>query len=153
MEERDHATSDDAEDGGDDHDGHREDAILVGRLAPRDEPPVAPVFCLKRKHGEHEGPDERSDRTEEKLHLDDSNANWSYGDHMQEPEELVTVATFADLPQAELCKQRLVAEHIDAFVLHGNTASIMPFLTPGEGGIHVQVKAKDAAAAKEILGS
>lgn len=103
----------------------------------------------QRDRREHERPDERSDRTENELHIDDNSPRPRYVHGM----DLVTVATFADLPEAELCKQRLASEHVEAFVLHGNTNSLMPFLTAGEGGIHVQVKAEDAGRAKEILGS
>ena len=67
--------------------------------------------------------------------------------------DLVSVATFPDLPEAELAKERLETEGIRAFVLHENTAGVMPFLTSGEGGIHVQVASTDAARAKEILDS
>lgn len=66
--------------------------------------------------------------------------------------DLVSVATFPDLPEAELAKERLENEGIKAFVLHGATAGVMPFLTSGEGGIHVQVATADAARAREILG-
>jgi len=67
--------------------------------------------------------------------------------------DLVTVATFPDLAEAELAKERLSNEGVQAFVLHENTAGIMPFLNNGAGGIHVQVAEKDAAKAKEILAS
>lgn len=67
--------------------------------------------------------------------------------------DLVTVATFPDLPEAELAKERLESEGIQAFVLHENTAGVMPFLTPGSGGIHVQVGNADAERAREILAS
>ncbi len=67
--------------------------------------------------------------------------------------DLVTVATFPDLPEAELAKERLVLEGVEAFVLHAGTAASMPFLTNNSGGIHVQVADADAEKAREILGT
>ena len=75
-------------------------------------------------------------------------ARWCYGDRV----DLVSVASFPDLPEAELAKERLENEGIQAFVLHANTAGVMPFLSSGEGGIHVQVAGADAERAREILG-
>jgi hypothetical protein len=67
--------------------------------------------------------------------------------------DLVTIATFADVPEAELAKERLQLEGIDAFVFSENTAGIMPFLNPATGGIRLQVQPQDAERAREILGS
>jgi len=67
--------------------------------------------------------------------------------------DLVTVAVFPDLPEAELAKERLTLEGVDAFVLNAGTAGTMPFLTDKEGGIHVQVSTEDVEKAREILGS
>ena len=65
--------------------------------------------------------------------------------------DLVTIATFPDLPEAELAKDRLANEGVSAFVLHENTAGIMPFLS--SGGIHVQVAEADAERGREVLGT
>jgi hypothetical protein len=67
--------------------------------------------------------------------------------------DLVTIATFPDVPEAELAKERLQLEGIDAYVFAENTAGIMPYLNPATGGIRLQVEASDAERAKEILGS
>lgn len=63
--------------------------------------------------------------------------------------DLVTVASFADLPEAELAKERLESEGMRAFVLHERTAGVLPFLNPT--GVQVQVVAADAPRARELL--
>jgi hypothetical protein len=68
-------------------------------------------------------------------------------------DDLVTVTTFADVPEAELARQRLQLEGVTAFVLSAQTTGVMPFLTASSGGVRVQVKREDLAKAKEILGS
>jgi len=75
--------------------------------------------------------------------------NW---DLMTEPDELVTVATFKDEPEAELAKERLALEGIRAFVIDGQAGGVMPYLAESMG-IRLQVEPKDAAQAREILGS
>jgi hypothetical protein len=67
--------------------------------------------------------------------------------------DLVTIATFPDVPEAELAKERLQLEGIDAWVFAENTAGLMPFLNPATGGIRLQVEPKDADRAREILGA
>jgi hypothetical protein len=67
--------------------------------------------------------------------------------------ELVTVATFPDVAEAELARERLELEGIRAFVIGAQTGGVMPFLTGPEGGIQVQVDPQDAQRAKEVLGS
>jgi hypothetical protein len=67
--------------------------------------------------------------------------------------DLVTIATFGNLPEAELAKERLENEGITAFVLHENTAGTMPFLSTSAAGVQVQVKNTDASRAREVLGS
>ena len=66
-------------------------------------------------------------------------------------DELVTVATYPDVPEAELAKERLALEGIRAFVIGGQTGGVMPFLNSSTGGIRVQVEPADAQRAKEIL--
>jgi len=68
-------------------------------------------------------------------------------------DELVTVATFNDVPEAQLARERLELEGIRAFVLDALSEGVMPFLTPSTGGIRLQVEPKDVERAKEILGS
>mgnify|MGYP001239273622 CR=1 FL=1 len=68
-------------------------------------------------------------------------------------DELVTVATYPDVAEAQLTKERLELEGIRAFVIDAQTAGVMPFLTSATGGVRVQVDAKDQARAREILGT
>ncbi len=67
-------------------------------------------------------------------------------------DELVTVATFMDVPEAQLAKERLESEGIEAFVPDALGGGVMPFLAQSSG-VRVQVKAQDAARAREILGT
>jgi hypothetical protein len=68
-------------------------------------------------------------------------------------ETLVTVASFPDAAEAELAKERLELEGIRAFVIGGQTAGVMPYLTGPTGGVRVQVDPRDLARAKEVLDS
>ncbi len=65
---------------------------------------------------------------------------------------LKTAASFADVAEAELARERLELEGIDAFVIGAQTGGAMPFLTSSTGGIRVQVKPADVGRAREILG-
>jgi hypothetical protein len=67
-------------------------------------------------------------------------------------EDLVTVAAFADVAEAELAKERLELEGVLAFVVGAQTSGVMPFLTSATGGVRVQVKPADMEKAREILG-
>ncbi|MGD0528785.1 MAG: DUF2007 domain-containing protein [Polyangiaceae bacterium] len=67
-------------------------------------------------------------------------------------DELVTVATFKDLPEAQLAQERLELEGVRAFVMDGQAGGVMPYLAESMG-IRLQVEPKDAEKAKEILGS
>ena len=53
-------------------------------------------------------------------------------------DELVTVATFTDLPEAELARERLGLEGIQAFVIDALTGALMPYLAESTG-IRLQV--------------
>jgi len=66
--------------------------------------------------------------------------------------DLVTVATFPDVAEAELAKERLKLEGIQAFVIDAAAVGVMPYLANAMGGVRVQVDPGDAARAKEILG-
>jgi hypothetical protein len=65
--------------------------------------------------------------------------------------DLVTVAAFPDAAEAELAKERLGLEGIEAFVIGGQTAGVMPFLTGPTGGVRLQVSPRDADRAREVL--
>ena len=67
-------------------------------------------------------------------------------------EDLVTVASFPDVAQADLARERLALEGIRAFVIDELTAGVMPYLT-GSTGVRVQVEPKDVERAREILSS
>ena len=66
-------------------------------------------------------------------------------------DELVTVATFKDTPEAELAKERLGLEGVSAFVVGAVTAHVMPFLSHG-GAVVLQVASEQLTEAREILG-
>ena len=66
---------------------------------------------------------------------------------------LITVATFPDVSQAELARERLALEGVQAFVFDEQTGAVMPYLVGALGGIRLQVAPGDAERAKGILGS
>ncbi len=72
---------------------------------------------------------------------------------MTSPDDLVTVASFPDVPEAQLARERLELEGIQAFVADALTAGVMPYLTGSTGGVRLQVGAKDAERAREVLGT
>ncbi len=67
-------------------------------------------------------------------------------------DDLVTIASFPDVSEAELARERLELEGVRAFVLGATTAGVMPYLA-GASGVAVQVAPADAERAREILGS
>jgi len=67
-------------------------------------------------------------------------------------DDLVTVASFPDVAEAELARERLELDGVRAFVLDGQSAGVMPYLAGALGGVRVQVEPKDLPRAKEILG-
>jgi hypothetical protein len=67
--------------------------------------------------------------------------------------DLVTIASFPDVAEAQLAKERLESEGIRAFVIDAQTAGVLPFLTPASGGVRVQVAPQDQQRAREVLGS
>jgi hypothetical protein len=66
-------------------------------------------------------------------------------------DDLVTVASFPDVAEAELAKERLALEGIRAFVIGAQTAGVMPYLASTTGGVRVQVEPKDVERAREML--
>ena len=68
-------------------------------------------------------------------------------------DELVTVATFPDVAQADLARERLELEGIRAFVLDQQTGGVMPFMVSSIGGIRLQVAPGDVERAREALGT
>jgi hypothetical protein len=65
-------------------------------------------------------------------------------------DKLVTVATFDNPFEANFAKERLASEDIEAFVLDEHAAS-MTGLPSVFGGIRLQVRARDEAAAARVL--
>jgi Putative prokaryotic signal transducing protein len=65
--------------------------------------------------------------------------------------DLVTVASFPDVSEAELARERLELEGIRAFVIGAQTAGVMPYLAGAGGGVAVQVAPADVERAREIL--
>jgi hypothetical protein len=68
-------------------------------------------------------------------------------------DDLLTVASFPDVAEAELARERLENEGIRAFVVGAQTAGVMPYLVNALGGVRLQVAPKDIERAKEILGA
>jgi len=66
-------------------------------------------------------------------------------------DDLVTVASFPDVAEAQLARERLELEGVGAFVIDAQVAGVMPFLTNSTGGVRVQVKPTDLERAREIL--
>jgi hypothetical protein len=65
--------------------------------------------------------------------------------------ELVTVATFSSVLEAEMAKERLESEGIAALVADGGAGGVMPFIA-SSSGVRVQVAETEVERAKEILG-
>ncbi len=70
---------------------------------------------------------------------------------MDTEDELITIATYSNTAEAELSRERLGLEGIQAFVIGSSTASVVPHVASG-GAIGLQVGPADAAQAREILG-
>jgi len=64
--------------------------------------------------------------------------------------ELVTVATFSSVLEAEMAKERLESEGVAALVADGGAGGVMPFLA-SSSGVRVQVAETEVERAKEIL--
>jgi hypothetical protein len=66
--------------------------------------------------------------------------------------ELVTVATFSSVIEADMAKERLESEGISALVADAGGGGVMPFLA-SSSGVRVQVAEGEAERAREILGT
>jgi hypothetical protein len=67
------------------------------------------------------------------------------------PNDLVTIARFYYLYEAELLAAKLEAEGIEAFIPDAMTISMDPFLANTIGGIRVQIRQADAQQARTVL--
>ena len=67
-------------------------------------------------------------------------------------ENLVTVATFGNAPEAHMMRSRLEAEGIHAFVMGDMAATAWGFVNSMDG-VQLQVPEEDAARAREVLKS
>jgi hypothetical protein len=65
-------------------------------------------------------------------------------------EDLVTVATFADAPEAHMARSRLESQGITAFIMDELAGSTLG-LFPARSGIRLQVAEKDAVRAHTLL--
>ncbi len=70
---------------------------------------------------------------------------------MADDRDLVTVARFSNSAEAELARERLGLEGLEAFVVGTATASVVPHVT-SEGALELQVAPENAQQAREILG-
>ena len=64
-----------------------------------------------------------------------------------------TVATAAEISEAQLIRSVLEGHGIEATIPHSQIAEVAPHLSWADGGITVQVAEKDVAQAKAILAS
>jgi hypothetical protein len=64
---------------------------------------------------------------------------------------MVTVARFPDALQAELAQVTLAAEGIDAFVADALSSHLVPIPVPDVNSVRLQVPARDAERAAELL--
>jgi hypothetical protein len=67
------------------------------------------------------------------------------------PDEWTTLATFANTAEAELARERLENEGVQAVVVEGITGGVLPFMGATMGGVRLQVQERDLNKAKEIL--
>jgi hypothetical protein len=70
---------------------------------------------------------------------------------MAEQDELSTVMTFSNRPEADLARERLEGEGVEAFVMDDMTSGVMPYVT-GVAGIRLQVPTEQLEKAREVLG-
>ena len=70
---------------------------------------------------------------------------------MNEPEQLVTIRKFRDLPEALLAKGSLESAGIHCSLADDNMVRLDWFISNLIGGVKLQVSSDDAAAAAEIL--
>ncbi len=68
-----------------------------------------------------------------------------------DPHELVTVATFTDLPQATFARSLLEDAGIECFLTDENTFRINWLYTPMLGAMRLQTRASDADDAVKLL--
>jgi hypothetical protein len=66
--------------------------------------------------------------------------------------ELIVLARYNDVPDAELARGELEANGIPAFVFDENMVGAQWFYSLAMGGMRLMVRARDAAEAAEILG-
>jgi hypothetical protein len=65
--------------------------------------------------------------------------------------DLVTIAHFTTVIEADMAKSQLDAEGIMAFVVNAGAIGVMPYLG-ASGGVRLQVAEDDAERAGEVLG-
>jgi rubredoxin len=65
--------------------------------------------------------------------------------------ELVTIATFGEVLQAQMCRSKLLAGGVRAFVADEHVSTLNPHYLGAASGIRVQVRRLDVPRALEIL--
>jgi hypothetical protein len=66
---------------------------------------------------------------------------------------LITIKTFSDGYEANVCKGRLDAAEIKCFINNENLILANPLFSRVAGGFQLQVDEKDAAEALKVLGN
>ena len=65
--------------------------------------------------------------------------------------DLVLIASFATVMEAQLAQSRLEGEGIESFTSNEGAVGVMPFLGNALGGVRLYVAPNDEATAREIL--
>jgi hypothetical protein len=73
------------------------------------------------------------------------------GDAHDDQRDLVIVASFGTLVDAEPCRSALVAAGFDVFLVDANTIAVDPGLWPGLGGVKLAVPSTEAEEARAFL--
>ena len=67
------------------------------------------------------------------------------------PDDLVVVAAFPYLVDAELCRLKLESAGIESVLLNTELFSTDPLSAPADGGVRVMVRKQDAVKARKTL--
>jgi hypothetical protein len=70
---------------------------------------------------------------------------------MSDPHELVTVAMFGSVGEAEVARMTLEADGVKCYLADAETVNMMWFASNAVGGVKLQVAAEDAPRAQRLL--